>query len=260
MAFELNFKALASPFHSVVDKILQAMQSLTENDFDRCIVRFNDGLRPSGKNLSMNEMESARFLMKALSRKRWYSAFNLKVLDQLVDCIKESTSCRQNLTAELDEYRREHLTSIMNTMVPDLADLLSIAPLKGVNLALIYDSIPTLGMVEEAREYLIEIGIPGVEGLKFEFGCFVVFFTITYPQDYLGGLCKKFSSGHHRQRLRQCGIHRVFLVGHWSVEIQDGTVSQCKEVSYQKTEYNLLNFSNYPVSTYFEKCIWITQS
>ena len=209
------------------------MLSLTDFDFDRCIVRFNDGLRLSGKDLSMSEMESARFLMKALSQKRWYSAFNLKVLDQLVDCIKESTSCRQNLTAELDEYRKRHLTPIMDSMLPDLVDVSSIAPLKGVNLALIYDIIPTLGIVEEAREYLIEIGIPEVEGLKFEFGCFIVFFTITYPRDNLEGLSKKFSSGHHRQRLRQFGIRRVFLLGHWSVEIDDGTVSQCREVSLQ---------------------------
>ena len=213
-------------------KIRTTVLNLTRVDFTQCVTMFNDELRYLNKHLNESQMESADNLLKALSQERWYSPFNLKVLDILVECIPKSTGCQGDLAKMLDDYRSEHLAPLMNTTMSDLVEVSSIAPLRseGLNLALICKQPPTLRVIEEAKEYLMGMGLK-VEGLKFDWGCFIIYFAIIHPLDCPDDLANTFSLGHHRHQLRQFGIHRVLLLGHWTVEMSDGTVSRCDEVS-----------------------------
>ena len=213
-------------------KICTTLLNLIRDDFIPCVMMFSDELRYLNKHLNESQIKSADNLLLALSQERWYSAFNLKVLDILVECIPKSTGCQGDLTKMLDDYRSEYLAPLMNTTMSDLVEVSSIAPLRseGLNLALICKHPPTLRVIEEAKEYLMEMGVK-VEGLKFDWGCFIIYFTIIHPLDCPDDLAKTFSSGHHRHQLRQFGIHRVLLLGHWTVELSDGTVSHYDEVS-----------------------------
>ena len=230
--FRVGFEHLEHQFDPIVDEIKIAVLNLKQFDFIRCATRLNDKLRYHYRDLNENQMKCPENLVIALSDKRYYSAFNLKVLDILVECIPKSTGCQEDLAKMLDDYRSEHLAPLMDTTMSDLVEVSSIAPLRseGLNLALICRHPPTLKVVEEAKEYLMEMDVR-VEGLKFDWGCFIIYFTIIHPLDCPDDLAKTFSLGHHRHQLRQFGFHRVLLLGHWTVEMSNGTVSRCDEVS-----------------------------
>ena len=160
-AFQVGFERLEHQFDPVLEKIQIAVLNLKQFDFIRCVTRLNDKLRYQNRKLNENQMKCPESLVIALSDKRYYSAFNLKVLDILVESIPKSTGCQGDLTKMLDDYRSEYLAPLMNTTMSDLVEVSSIAPLRseGLNLALICKHPPTLRVIKEAEEYLMEMRV-----------------------------------------------------------------------------------------------------
>ena len=239
-AFRVVCKELNDPFEEVLASLQIVLQEVfDQDDFARFVMSFLNRLRDViNITFTREDLASPTNLMMALAAAECYSKFNLQVLDVMVDClVSKCLTHQKDIKGIMDNYRKTHLGPIMEKTLSDLTldseTCLTLQP-NDLNLALVLPDSPPFCEVLRAKDYLLhEMGIKKAENLRFDFGCVYILLTITYASNDLQKLLEEFL--HHQRYLKEFGIHRVLLVGYWSLDLCDGTVVHmiAHEVSVQ---------------------------
>ena len=240
-AFKVTCKELDDPFEEVLESLQNVLQKVfDDNDFPKFALSFESRLRDVNKDVKFTpeNLATPANLMLALAAAQCYSKFNLEALDVMVDClVSKRLTHQKDIKGVMDNYKKNYLKPKMEKTLSDFTSdseiCLALQP-NELNLALVLPDSPPFREVKRAQQYLIdEMGIKKAENLRFDFGCIYVLLTITYGGNDLQELLQKFS--HHRQHLKEFGIHRVLLVGYWSLDLCNGTVVHmiAHEVSVQ---------------------------
>jgi hypothetical protein len=237
-AFVPRFDELKEAYIRVINLIEDHVTKLAPSEFTRCVRSFNDDMRCGGKCLTVSEMLNAHSFFTALSAKEWYTPFNLEALDSLVKRIP-AHRMQSQIVESLERYRLEQLRPCLEYTFLDLSHISEIVPAdfsEELSLALIVEKRTVLKSIEDARQYLLsKLSMKQVQGLKFDSGCFIVYFDVVYESD-LRSLSNEFLV--HGNVLLQLGIQRVFLLGYWGVDLIDESIThfQSEKVSSLQCE------------------------
>ena len=238
--FRPQFVKLRSKFNDFRDDIIEVVESLEPKEFIKFADKFAFNLPYIKKNLKLQsaDLENSTKLFRALLHNNLYSIFDVAVFEEMSKCLpKARKELKDRVVENLQDYKECKLQPVLERTMSELAKDADVVYTHNdcqehINLAFVYPEDPTFDKLLEAKEYLEDMNIRNVSNLRVDYGCVIVVFTITYPLEDLGDLAGKLSSEHHRQKLKQFGISRVFLLGHWGMEVDDGAVCHFKEVSY----------------------------
>ena len=200
-----------------------------DNDFLIFALSFDSRLRDVIRNVEFTceDLAHPNNLMRALAAAKYYSKFKLEALDVMINClVSKRLTHQKDIKGIMDNYKKNYLKPKMEKTLSDFTSdseiCLALQP-NELNLALVCPDSPPFSEVKRAQEYLIDkMGIKKVENLRFDFGCVYILLTITYVSNDLQKLLEEFL--HHQKYLMEFGIHRVLLVGYWSLDLCDRTV------------------------------------
>ena len=238
--FRPGFAELRSKFNDFRDDIIEVVESLEPKEFAKFADKFAFNLPYIKKNLKLQpaDLEDSTKLFSALLHNNLYSIFDVAVFDEMSKCLpKARKELKERVVENLRDYKECELQPVLKRTMSELAKDADVVYTHNdlqehINLAFVFPKDPNFEILLEAREYLEDMNIHNVSNLRMDYGCVIVVFTITYPLEDLGDLAGKLSLEHHRQKLEQFGISRVFLLSHWGMEVDDGAVCHFKEVSY----------------------------
>ena len=246
-AFKPTIDELNDAFKEVIHSLLDALQNVFDgHHFPRFVLLLLNCLDDvTEAALTPDDRANPINLMTALKVIKSYSKFNLEVLDLIADCLVDRhLNHQEDIRPVLDKYKKTHLKPLMEKSLSDLAETSETCPIlqpNGLNLAFVLPKSPPFCEIQRARKYLINhMGIKKVENLRFDFGCVYILLTITYVSNDLQKLLEEFL--HHQKYFKEFGIHRVLLVGYWSLDLCNGTVVHmiAHEVSVQYIHWHLI--------------------
>ena len=238
--FRPRFAELRSKFDDFKDGIIEVVESLEPKEFIKFADKFAFNLPYIKKNPNLQppDLEDPLKLFSALRHNNLYSIFDVAVFEEMSKYLpKTRKELEKRVVESIQDYKECELRPVMERTISELAKDADIVYTHNdcqehLNLAFVYPEDPTFSILLEAKEYLEDMNIHNISNLRVDYGCVVVVFTITYPLEDLGDLAGKLSLEHHRQKLKQYGISRMFLLGHWGMEVDEGAVCHFEEVSY----------------------------